>query len=540
MSLFKIIFPICICFLFACHQTTEDRVEKELKFNRFQYSVYRNLEAPEIAYGELLRDVQEAKIYTASKVLLDAIPKKELSQILSNYTEQKKEEGFDLNSFINLHFIFPASDSIEFRSDSTRTIIEHITELVPHLTKEGEASKYVNGTLIPLANPHVVTHAQTHTLNYWESYFLMQGLKTQGKIDLLQSMVDNFADLIHNFGFVPASNRTYHLSRSQPPFFSLMVDLLAEEKGNEVYKEFLPALEFEYAFWMDGSDKLTPTYRTYRRVVRLSDGNILNRYWDDLDTPRPEFYNHDVAIAQKSDRPANELYRDIRAAAESGWDFSSRWLKDTKTMESIYTTNILPVDLNCLLYHLEMTLSKAFDITGKKESSKSYLEKAEKRKAAILNYHWHGPAGHFMDFDFTNGEPTYIPSLAGIYPLFLNMVTKEYATAAAQSLEEDFLRPGGALTTVHFTGHQWDAPYGWAPLQWMTIQGLRNYGYESLAEKIKTRWIRLCRKIYHEEGRMVEKYNIQNLKKPSGGADFEGVLGYGWTNAVLLNLMLEE
>src|SRR5690606_14397665 len=152
------------------------------------------------------------------------------------------------------------------------------------------------------------------------SYFTMLGLLESGRIDLVRSMVANFAAMIERYGHVPNGNRTYYLSRSQPPFFAAMVVLLADHDGPGVLATYLPALEREYAFWMDGAESLAPG-TAHRRVVRLADGTLLNRYWDDCDTPRDESHIMDVATAAASPRPAPEVYRNLRAGAESGWDF---------------------------------------------------------------------------------------------------------------------------------------------------------------------------------------------------------------------------
>src|SRR5262249_22447804 len=148
-----------------------------------------------------------------------------------------------------------------------------------------------------------------------------------GRHDLIVSMLHNFAWLIDQFGHIPNGNRTYYLSRSQPPFFAAMVELAAQRDGADAYRQYLPQLKKEYAFWMDGAASLAPG-AAHRRVVKLADGAVLNRYWDDRDTPREESFREDRETAKASGRPAAEVYRNIRATAESGWDFSSRWFAD--------------------------------------------------------------------------------------------------------------------------------------------------------------------------------------------------------------------
>ena len=204
---------------------------------------------------------------------------------------------------------------------------------------------------------------------------------------MIENMVKNFAFLIDRYGHIPNGSRSYYISRSQPPFFALMVELLAGIKGDSVYKQFLPQLEKEYGFWMLGSTKIKAG-QSSARVMKLNDGSILNRYWDDNATPRQESYREDIETAEKSGRNKAEMYRHLRAGAESGIDFSSRWFKDEKKITTIQTTDLIPVDLNCLLYKLEQVISRAKLISRDEIFSNEFRKKAEARRKAIDKYCW--------------------------------------------------------------------------------------------------------------------------------------------------------
>ncbi|MEK7254948.1 MAG: trehalase family glycosidase, partial [Bacteroidota bacterium] len=230
----------------------------------------------------------------------------------------------------------------------------------------------------------------------------------------------------------------------------------------------------------------------------------------------------------------------LRAGAESGWDFSSRWFADGKTLTSIHTTDIVPVDLNALIFNLEMTIASIYQNQGNADKANFYQQQAAKRSAAVNKYCWQPTAGFFYDYDFVKGEPTNVPSLAAAYPLYFKMATPNQAQSVAQNLQKNFLRDGGVLSTPNFTGQQWDAPNGWAPLQWMTIQGLRNYGETALANDIKKRWMDLNVKVYQNTGKMVEKYNVQDVSLEAGGGEYPVQDGFGWTNGVLLKLLSEK
>jgi len=237
----------------------------------------------------------------------------------------------------------------------SNTLEQHISNLWPVLTRNPQ-EREVWSSLIPLPEQYVVPGGRFREIYYWDSYFTMLGLAVDGRDQLIESMLNNFSFLIDTLGFIPNGNRTYYLGRSQTPFFSLMVKLWGNERGAEAMLPYADALEEEYEFWMDGHDQLKKSGDREKRVVKMPDGSIMNRYWDDFAQPRPESFKEDVHAAHESDRSADIVYRDLRARAESGWDYSCRWLTSSNQLSTIETTSIIPVDLNSLLYHLEILL----------------------------------------------------------------------------------------------------------------------------------------------------------------------------------------
>jgi len=309
-----------------------------------------------------------------------------------------------------------------------------------------------------------------------------------------------------------------------------MVDLIAERDGDDSYVTYLPELESEYAYWMDGS-AVIKSGQSYRRVVRLMDGTILNRYWDDRAEPRDESYREDVETARGSRRDPADLYRNIRAAAESGWDFSSRWLADGHSLDTIRTVSVLPVDLNCLMVHLEQTLAKAYRIGGDTNQSTRFVELAARREAAIRRLMWNKRSQAFADYAWQ--QDVVLPvTAAGLFPLFFHVATQHQAEMEAKTVRRRLLMPGGIGTTLVVSGQQWDQPNGWAPLQWIAVVGLRNYNEVQLAETIAKRWS--CENIdgYQISGTLVEKYNLIN-GSAGGGGEYAVQIGFGWTNGVL-------
>ncbi|MEE7547848.1 alpha,alpha-trehalase, partial [Xanthomonas sp. Kuri4-1] len=313
-------------------------------------------QTPDLAYPELFQAVQQQALFDDQKHFVDALPLRDPALINADYLAQRGRPGFDLGRFVAANFEeSPPVETGAIRQDTG--LREHIDALWPKLVRS-QPQVPPHSSLLALPHPYVVPGGRFREVYYWDSYFTMLGLVESGETERSRQMLDNFAYLIDTYGHIPNGNRSYYLSRSQPPFFSYMVELQARVEGDAAYRRYLPQLQKEYAYWMDGADGLAPGHAA-RHVVKLDDGSVLNRYWDERDTPRQEAWLHDTRTAAEArDRPAAEVYRDLRAGAESGWDYSSRWLGDRQTLSTIRTTAIVPIDLNSLLYHLESTLAQ--------------------------------------------------------------------------------------------------------------------------------------------------------------------------------------
>ena len=481
---------------------------------------------PYTDYNEIFEEVQKNKVFEDQKTFLDCKPLFPVDTIINRFNKEKQEEDFNLKLFISNNFSVNNLD--------TSAIFEHITLLWNYLTKQPHVQDSLS-TLIALPYPYIVPGGRFREIYYWDSYFTMLGLYEEGKIDIIEDMINNFAFLIDTYGHIPNGNRTYYLSRSQPPFFSLMVSLLAEHKNDSVYLKYKPQLEKEYQFWMNGKERLSKNEPSYQRVVLMNNNAILNRYWDKLKEPRPESYSDDINTFESANKDST-IFRDIRAAAESGWDFSSRWFRDYSELSTIHTTEIVPVDLNCLLYHHEITLMKVYQYEGNDAKATEFKEMAENRKKTILKYCWEPDSGYFYDYDLVLGEKTHGESLAGIYPLFFNMADSNMANHVIKKIKEDYLAEGGLVTTLYSTGQQWDYPNGWAPLQWIGYKACKNYGYNTLAHEITVNWTNLNIKVFFETGKMLEKYNVIDINTKGGGGEYELQDGFGWTNGVFLKL----
>jgi alpha,alpha-trehalase len=372
---------------------------------------------------------------------------------------------------------------------------------------------------------------------YWDSYFTMLGLEASGRHDLTDGMMANFTYMFRKFGFILTGNRTYFTTRSQPPYYLEMAKLVAERKGNKFLLAQLPYLIQEQTFWTKNTSRLMIMRRKrYKREVRMPDGTILNRYWDAKDTPRPESYREDVETAEKSDRPAKQVYRDLRAGAESGWDYSSRWFANPQDISTIRTTELVPIDLNCMIYELELAIARIYRKLYQPFLARHYERRAAKRRKAINTYLWDDEAGYYFDYHAPTGKTTPVYSIAGAYALFCGVATEEQAERVAEVIRRSFLQPGGVVTTLTTTKEQWDAPNGWAPMEWITIVGLRRYGFDELADTVKNRWLATNLNVFQAEHKFVEKYNVANPTEGGGGGEYELQYGFGWTNGVFMAL----
>ena len=495
-------------------------------------------QSPDILFGQLFHDVQSSRLFADNKTFADCTPKMASETILSRYLLEKNGANFNLQTFVNQHFELPKVFASGFVSDVSDSVEAHINKLWPLLTRQPEAVPQ-GSSLLALPLPYIVPGGRFGEIYYWDSYFTMLGFEAMGNYEVIEQMTDNFAFLIETYSHVPNGNRTYFLSRSQPPFFALLVEMLAKNGGHNVYRKYLPSLEKEYLFWMDGGSSLTAATPAHRRVVRLPEGSVLNRYWDDSPTPRPESYFEDLELVQNSHNPEN-LFRNLRAACESGWDFSSRWFADAADFGSIRTTELLPLDLNCLLVQLENTLAQAYRSAGEESGYEVLTKKAQQRAQNINQYFWNETAQTYQDYDFINAQTTGVQCLAMVYPLFLNVANQSQAVQIARVLERDFLKEGGLVTTLAESGQQWDSPNGWACLQWLAIAGLRNYGFADLAETIKNRWLKANETVFKRTGKMLEKYNVQDINAAPLGGEYSVQDGFGWTNGLYLKLISEN
>lgn len=490
---------------------------------------------PQVLLDGLFSAVQSSRLFPDSKSFADAVPRSDPAGIVREYLAQAPHSPAQLREFLDARFDVPVSAHIDAIPESPRTLAEHIDALWDQLERRAVSPEPWSSALA-LPEPFVVPGGRFRELYYWDSYFTMLGLATSGRRDLVESMVTDFAYLIDTYGHVPNGTRTYYLSRSQPPFFYEMVALLSPRAPATAFARYLTELRREYSYWMDGAASL-PRSTARRRVVRLGDGAILNRYWDDSDLPRDESYREDTTLAERSARRAELVYRDVRAAAESGWDFSSRWLADGRTLSTIHATDVVPVDLNSLLYGLEVAIRDGCGHSGDLACQGEFRRRAERRRTAINAYLWNPRTSAYGDYDWVRHARRDGASAAALYPLFVGEATRAQARGAARAAERVLLKAGGIVPTPVESGQQWDSPNGWAPLQWIAVRGFEHYGQTRLARAVACRWLATVQRVFDEQHRLLEKYDVVHPGRGGGGGEYPLQDGFGWTNGVTRRLL---
>jgi alpha,alpha-trehalase len=479
--------------------------------------------SPQDLYGPLFQAVQAERIFPDGKTFVDATPRDRPDAILAAYRRENPRGKAALRAFVLRHFDVPGEGP-----PAEKSLTGHIAALWPQLTRPA-LKPPAGSSALALPAPYVVPGGRFREIYYWDSYFTMLGLKADGHDALIGSMLTDFESLIDRYGHIPNGTRTYYLSRSQPPFLSQMIDL-ADEKDAATAARHLAALRAEYRFWMAGAETLSKA-GAVRRVVRMPDGSLLSRYWDDRADPRDESWAEDVATARESNRPSAEVYRHLRAGAESGWDFSSRWLIDPARLATIHTTDIVPIDLNSLMWAMERNIARRCQATGDRSCASIFDRAAQQRARAIHRYLWLPREGRFADWDHVRAQATPVLSAATLFPLFVGLASKAQADAIAGTVEARLVAPGGLRTTEMDSGQQWDRPNGWAPLQWIAIDGLERYGKRDLAKRIAAGWVRTVDAAFRSTGKMLEKYDVEE-QQPGGGGEYPLQDGFGWTNGV--------
>ncbi|KAL7608568.1 hypothetical protein Lser_V15G10043 [Lactuca serriola] len=407
-------------------------------------------------------------------------------------------------------------------------------------------------TLLPLKHPVIIPGSRFQEVYYWDSYWVIRGLLTSKMYETAKGIIFNLIYLIETYGYVLNGARAYYTNRSQPPLLSSMViEVYKQTHDMDLVKKALPALIKEHKFWNSGIHVVT---------IEDAQGTIhnLSRYYAMWNKPRPESFTIDTETAIKilKDCEKEKVYREIASAAESGWDFSTRWMKDTSDLTTLSTTMILPVDLNTFIYKMELDISFLAKVSGKTSDCLHFKEASNARKKAMDAIFWNEEKGQWFDYwldhDSNRKEDVYTWDAkyqnqdifaSNFIPLWVRFQDKTLVKKVAQSLQSSgLLHAAGVATSLTNSSQQWDFPNGWAPLQHMIVEGLVMSGSEEaklLAKDIAKKWIRTNYIVYKKVNAMHEKYDVTKCGEFGGGGEYVPQTGFGWSNGVVL-AFLEE
>lgn len=395
-----------------------------------------------------------------------------------------------------------------------------------------------------LPRPFIIPGGRFREFYYWDTFWILEGLYVSGMCSTARGTIDNMLAIIREFGFVPNGSRLYYVNRSQPPLLAHMLEKFLLSCGTQAsfLKDALPLLDLEYQFWMKD------------RVVKLKDAqgveHTFNVYGAGMAGPRPESYREDAVLGDVIGDPEKRtrFYRNMAAGAESGWDFSSRWMIDNHDLTSIETCQIIPVDLNAIMFKTETLLSQFHRQLNHWAQAEKYSQAAQARLRAIDSFLWHEGIGRWRDYHLGRKGPMsasfYASDLAPLWfgaydgkKISWDMVERMLLKQRETLLDQ----PGGIPASDVVSGQQWDFPNVWAPLQYMMMRLYDRLGdvpgkghWKGHALSLAHKWLTTTYCGHENHGYLFEKYHAQLVGQPGGGGEYIVQEGFGWTNGVVL------
>ncbi len=476
---------------------------------------------------------------------------------------------------------FPEPAAVKKLAADCKVQVEHLPVAIQRLG-EIDTSQIQPHGLLYLENKYVVPGGRFNEMYGWDSYFIIRGLLRAGRVELARGMVDNFFFEIEHYGAMLNANRTYYLTRSQPPFLSSMFVDVYEAAQKQVPQKDAAAnkawLERAYA-------DLDKDYGMWTRDPHLAGQTGLSRYYDFGEGPPAEavqdetgfyrkvagyFFFHpaeaddyivetqsgtiqpvagaayslqvcDVAMTMaragcekaRTFKLSKDYYKGDRSMRESGFDVSFRFGPFGSA-----THHYAPVCLNSLLYKTEKDMEQISRWLGHASDAETWNRRAEARKKLITEYLWNQPQGLFFDYNVSTSRMSTYRYASTFYPLWAGLATPEQARAVVNNLKE-FERPGGIPMSTTESGAQWDLPYGWGNIEMLVVDGLRRYGYNADADRVSYEFLSTVAENFRRDGTIKEKYNVVTK---SSEAHVElgyemNVVGFGWTNAAFLELL---
>lgn len=399
-------------------------------------------------------------------------------------------------------------------------------------------------SLIPVQKGFIIPGGRFKEFYYWDSYWILKGLLLSDMKETAKGIIDNFIFMVSTYGFIPNGGRIYYLNRSQPPVLTLMMKDYVKYTNDFTYlRKNMQFLEMELQFWL--KKRLT-------KIIKNGEEYQLAHFESDSDTPRPESYLEDLEtcdVYNKSDAKY-ECFTELKSGAESGWDFSSRWIFDDKgepssDLAKIATRRTVPVDLNSFLYKSFKIMHYFNTMLREPQKAKYWLELSELWKYNIEKVLYSTEDGIWFDYDSKLNKHRKYFSASNFAPLWADAVEEDVKKERGNNAVQ-YLRKHGVLdyhgipSTLLTTGFQWDFPNAWSPYQNIVIFGLERSGDEDAQEAAKTlayRWVKSNIKAYDENKVMFEKYSAQASGAFGGGGEYHIQAGFGWTNGAIMELI---
>ncbi|KAI9033627.1 Six-hairpin glycosidase-like protein [Phycomyces nitens] len=556
--------------------------------------------SPIYCEGPLLKAVQLAELFPDSKTFVDMPTSKPVDQVLSRFNSIGPNATKDeLQVFVDENFLPAGSDLKKLnmtiphplpwvdkiQDKKYKSWVEYLHQAWGELIFEFDTTGLCDGCVsstLPTKLPFVVPGGRFREFYYWDSFFVIKGLLLSNQNELAKSMIENFLDFIQEYGFIPNGARIYYLNRSQPPFLVEMIRAYYDATGDDSFvKAALPTLDKEYAFWISNTTVSVEDPVSGKR-------HQLNRYNVENHSPRPESYAEDYKTAYDgtnfTETQVIDLFSDLATGAESGWDYSSRWTKNRipeagdehgyAILRTLNTRNVVPVDLNALLWSMESSLSEWHAKYGKRSSRSTkkanyYKKQAAKRLDAMDRILWNDTDHIFYDYNLTSKAQAIEFSPASMYPFWLNAIpervkTPQHLKHVFDQVRDSLSKYPGILTTSFFnTTMQWDWPNGWPPLQYITMQAMFNV--DDMLKKLNHKDKSILPMLYTlaernvatafcswyktggtlpgllskysgatDDGHMFEKFDVTNIGNAGSGGEYTVQIGFGWTNGVTL------
>jgi len=435
------------------------------------------------------------------------------------------------------------------RSEHLKAIEAQVRGAVQLLPLPQDPSQIRNPGLLYLPKPYVVPGGRFNEMYGWDSYFIEIGLLRDHRDALAKDMADDALYEIRNYGKILNANRTYYLMRSQPPFLTeMLLGVYRRTHDRAWLADSVPAIEAYYKYWTSEPHRTPETGLS--RYFALGEGpapEVVAAERDaqgrtHYDLAREYFRTHrvtDYDEAQyynaKQDKLTALFYKGDRSMRESGFDPSDRF-----GPFSVDIIHYNPVGLNSLLYLMESQTAEILHILARPTDEDVWRKRAADRAALINRLLWDEKDGLYYDYDFARKRLRRYPFLTTFYPLWAGIASREQAARVVRSLPM-FEKPGGLETSTSQSGEQWDAPFGWAPLELIAVEGLRRYGYNQDADRISEKFLSLVLDQYRKSGRIVEKYDVVHRTADVGGEIHFGYrsneAGFGWTNAAFTVLL---